>query len=540
MKKRMICLALLGLSLASCAQGKTTSVASSAAPKSDVFSENWSYDATNDVYYQLRVADCTAPVSEAYESMAIYVPAAYLTGSKNSNGYYTCSVNSSGKAGNYTASTAPIVFPVNTPGYAGQASPSAFSVNRISTYLKAGFVYVLAGMRGKDVQAGEAPWGVTDLKAAVRAYRYHASDLPGDTAKIYTFGMSGGGAQSSLMGASGDSPLYTPYLTAIGAYTQDGSGKTLSDAVNGSMCWCPITALDRADEAYEWNLGQFYSSSTRATTTWTSTLSQDMADDYAAFINALGLKNGSETLTLSSSAEGRYLAGNYYDYLVSVVAESLNNYLSDTYADASAKASYVSGLGSWASYDSATDKASISSLSGFIQSQKNAQKPVGAFDGLSRGQGENSVFRIDDANSGKNHFDAALSALLAQNNGKYSALSGYVDYRNDFTSDLALKDAEGTSMEDRVQMYNPMYYLSSYYQGAGTSTVAPHWRIRTGIKQPDTALNTEVNLALALKGNSAVKDVDFATVWDQAHVTAERKGSSNADANFISWVESLA
>jgi hypothetical protein len=29
---------------------------------------------------------------------------------------------------------------------------------------------------------------------------------------FYTFGMSGGGAQSALAGATGDSPLYTPYL----------------------------------------------------------------------------------------------------------------------------------------------------------------------------------------------------------------------------------------------------------------------------------------------------------------------------------------
>jgi hypothetical protein len=29
---------------------------------------------------------------------------------------------------------------------------------------------------------------------------------------IFTFGMSGGGAQSALVGATGDSELYTPYL----------------------------------------------------------------------------------------------------------------------------------------------------------------------------------------------------------------------------------------------------------------------------------------------------------------------------------------
>lgn len=34
---------------------------------------------------------------------------------------------------------------------------------------------------------------------------------------IFTFGMSGGGAQSALMGVTGDSALYDDYLQSIGA-----------------------------------------------------------------------------------------------------------------------------------------------------------------------------------------------------------------------------------------------------------------------------------------------------------------------------------
>ena len=64
-------------------------------------------------------------------------------------------------------------------------------------------------------------------------------------------------------------------------------------------------------------------------------------------------------------------------------------------------------------------------------------------------------------------------------------------------------------------MYNPMYFLSDYYSGYKTSTVAAHWRIRTGINQGDTALTVEMNLALKRYGNI---DVDFATVWGQGHM----------------------
>jgi hypothetical protein len=42
---------------------------------------------------------------------------------------------------------------------------------------------------------------------------------------------------------------------------------------------------------------------------------------------------------------------------------------------------------------------------------------------------------------------------------------------------------------------------------------------------------------LALQENASVKDVDFATVWNQGHTQAERTG--DADSNFINWVASV-
>ena len=86
-------------------------------------------------------------------------------------------------------------------------------------------------------------------------------------------------------------------------------------------------------------------------------------------------------------------------------------------------------------------------------------------------------------------------------------------------------------------MYNPMFYLSSYYEGYQTSTVAKYWRINTGIDQGDTANTVEMNLALALQNYSGVKGVDFTTVWGLAHTTAERTGDSTS--NFIAWVNQV-
>ena len=135
-------------------------------------------------------------------------------------GTYTVTINATGTVDGYTARTAPIVIPVNTPGYSAQSPPTSYSYNEIADYIAAGFVYVSPGLRGSNngydsggnlLYSGGAPWGVTDLKAAVRYLRYNENLLPGSTDRIFTFGMSGGGGQSAVMGASGDSSLYAPY-----------------------------------------------------------------------------------------------------------------------------------------------------------------------------------------------------------------------------------------------------------------------------------------------------------------------------------------
>jgi len=586
---------LVGCTATSSGTGTGSAAASSASLSFD--SATWSYDETNDVYYQLGRYYVAKPAASDYETLGVYVPGKYLTATKNSDGTFTATVNSSGKVGDFTAATAPVVFPVNTPGYAAQKPPSAYSYDDVSAYLAAGFVYVHAGLRGKDsntdAYSGNAPWGVTDLKAAVRYVRYNTDLIPGNKDAMFVFGHSGGGAQSAVMGSSGDSSLYTPYLESIGAATKDASGKAISDAVAGAMCWCPITNLDYANAAYEWNMGQFATSGTRAAGTWTAAYSTDLANAFGAHINDLGLKTAAgKALTLEKSATGTYLAGSYYDHLMSVVETSLNNFLSDTTFPYTPSNSFMAGMGggasgdasggapsgaptgampsggatptdggsggqaessassttyqtvadyvdylnsdsTWVVYDAASNTAKVTDLGGFVTSQKAPSKGVGAFDAPDRSATENVVLGLNTAGL---HFAQVSKDVIAANEKTYATLTDWSDdyASSQYTSDFAKTDSIGTTVQPRVDMYNPLYYLSGAYDGEGTSTVAPHWRIRTGIMQGDTASTTEVNLALALTG-SGVKNVDFATVWGQGHTMAERSG--DASANFITWVK---
>jgi hypothetical protein len=543
------------------------------------------------------------PAAKDYENLGIYVPGAYLKGSKNSDGTYTAEISTSGKVGGFTAGTAPIVFPVNTPGCAAQRPPTSYSYNDVSAYLTAGFIYVCAGLRGRDSNAsgytGNAPWGVTDLKAAVRYLRYNADVVPGDKDRIFVFGMSGGGAQSTVMGASGDSKLFTPYLQAIGAAMTAANGKSISDAVNGVMAWCPITSLDYANAAYEWNMGQFASSGTRAPGTWTAAHSKDLAAAFAGYVNTLGLKDKSgQKLTLAGTTDGVFLSGSYYDCVVSAITTSLNNFLSDTkfpytpsnsmgagmggarapggpggpppggaappggtaapggaapsgggappgsgsstssttYKTVADYIAYLNSDSTWVSYDATSNTAKVTSLEGFVKSQKNASRDVGAFDGVSRTVTENLLLGIGTSGL---HFAAVSKDVIAANQSTYAKLSGWESSHaaSEYESDFKKADSVGKAVAYRESMYNPMYYCSQGYQGYKTSTVAPNWRIRTGIMQGDTANTVELNLALALQ-NYGVKNLDFATVWGQGHTMAERTG--DATTNFISWVKERA
>ncbi len=558
----------------------------------------WLYNAEDDVYYQLGIAYCETPADENYETLAIFVPGAYFAGTDNGDGKYTCEINPDGEIHGYTAENAPIVLPVDTPGYAAQAPLTAYA--SFTEFMENGLIYAHIGCRGRD--AG-APAGVTDLKAGVRYLRYIDADMPGSTDRIFTFGMSGGGAQSALMGATGDSDLYTPYLNAIGAV------QGVSDAVLGSMDWCPITNLDHADEAYEWMMGITRSGLSEEE----QAISDALAAAYPAYINAAGfISPDGSVLTLDESGDSAGQSGSYYDYIKNIIEESFNNFLSDTEFPYDASASsggmggfpgggmpdfggrggmpgkrtesdsgetdgasaseksgandetdingesaeeisyeerdditrnetaggvtisgvyetvqdYIDAMNAddeWVIYDAENNTASITSIEDFVLAFKSASKNLGAFDQLDAGQGENTLFGYGDGNGA--HFDGVLAGILKDLNHQYAA---------DYETDLARTDAAGYTPEQRLNMYTPLYYILKSEKGYQTSSVADYWRIRTGIAQSDTALTTEVNLALALEQYDGVKDVDFATVWGQKHVKAERTGES--DANFIQWV----
>jgi len=177
-------------------------------------------------------------------------------------------------------------------------------------------------------------------------------------------------------------------------------------------------------------------------------------------------------LTLTSTN-----AGTYYNYLKSVIEESLNNFLADTtfpYTPSSSSggggpgggsggpgdgsgdgpggdkpsgepptgdppdksrlrnldtyetaADYIASLnsdGEWITLDSTTKNYTISSVGDFVTHCKTASKDVGAFDDLSKSQAENKLFGIDGTTYTK-HFDSIMATLLTNKASTYSSLT---------------------------------------------------------------------------------------------------------------------
>ena len=478
----------------------------------------WHYNEEFDLYYQTGIGYCEKPANEQYEKLAVFVPGAYLDASDNGDGTYTCKVSESAELNGYSAATAPIMMPIETPGY---ASAKALDddilamrksiLEQLSDYTSQGFVIAMSGCRG--ISEG-APTGATDLKAAIRYIRYADDVIAGDAESIFVYGMSGGGAQATILGASGDSELYDPYLEAIGAV------QGVSDAVAGVMAWCPVTNLDTANAEYEWMMG-----CTRPKRTdELNAISDKLAHAYAAYVNQAGFTDESgKPLTLTESEEGIYQAGSYYDHVKDVIETSLNHYLTDTKFTNITAQDYINSLNTdkkWVIYDKTTNTATITSVADFAKHCKTASDLPVAFDGL---RGKNTLFGSSEGE--RSHFDRILADILTEMNSEYAA---------DFAADLAKANFVGHTVETRVNLYSPLFYLMKSREGYGTSNIAKYWRIRSGIEQKTNSLTTEINLALALKSCDKVDNVDFETVWAQDHTEAERSG--NSTENYIAWV----
>ncbi len=493
---------------------------------------SWRYNEADNVYYQLGILYVQRPEDEKYERMALFVPAEFMKCRANGPQTFGCEPNEAGKVGGYTVKTAPIVIPVETAKY--EANPALTAYRNVSAHTKAGHIYVHVGFRGSE---HGAPAGLVDIKAAIRYLRHNQEHIPANTDYIVMFGAEAGGGLASLVGTTADSPLFRPYFKDIGALERG------NERIYGVMAWSPLTNFDAANEAYEWNMG-----ATRSGLSDNQLkLSQKMAREYATYINNAGFRDmHGRPLILQYSERGVYQEGTYYQFVKETIEDSLNEFLQTSkyplqidentvppfmknytgfYID---KERYLRRLNdklSWIKYDIDGSRYVIRSVEDFVHLMKQATKPLGAFDSPDRSRPENMLFGNGDGRG--NHFDKFVAKIL-----KDSSLG------REYATDLKKQDALGSSVQDRLNMYTPLYFIMPSFDGYRTAKTAPYWRIRSGINRPDTALTTEINLALALANYPTVSKVDFKILWSQGKAMAEEH-SQDGEAAFIRWVDTI-
>lgn len=396
------------------------------------------------------------PVDTKYEIMNIYIPEAYFN-HQEINGF--------------NAQNAPIFFPNEVGGYM-PAEPGTLVGRGLETTpstaayaLYQGYVVASAGARGRSATTGKAPSAIVDLKAAIRYLKYNDKDMPGDANKIISNGTSAGGAMSALLGATGDAKDYLPYLKNLGA-------ADTSDRIFAVSAYCPITNLDHADMAYEWQFNHILNYSDRGQET-PSALSQqqikvsyDLKAQFPSYVNQLGLvSKQKQNLTLNLDGNGSF-KDLLKKYLISSAQTAVNQGQDlSQYTWIKLNGKRVTDL----NYDD------------YLVYLKRMKTPP-AFDALDLSSGENQEFGTEKID--KQHFTAY--------GVQHSTVKG------------ALADPQ------MIKMMNPMNYI-----GQKQVNTSAYWRIRHGAYDKDTSLAIPLILATKLQNTGA--HVDFALPWGKPH-----------------------
>jgi acetyl esterase/lipase len=385
------------------------------------------------------------------------------------------------------AANAPILLKVDNGGYMA-SSNTATGLGRIPSdingkyALAAGYVVVCPGLRGWNLVSnstyyGKAPAAIVDLKAAVRYIRHNEGVMPGNSEWIIASGISGGGAQSTLLGVSGNSHLYDAALEEIGA-------ANASDNIYASAPYCPITDLEHADMAYEWEFG----TTPRSGELVNQSISQQLKDAFSLYQASLNLqgKNG----------YGNISADNYGDYLVETyLIPSANKYLNALTTEN--RDIYLSQR-TWITWSNNSASFTFADYVAYI----GRKKGLPAFDAFDLSAWENSLFGNSTTNA--RHF---TNFSLQQDSGDPSA------------------EIDG-ELQTLVNMMNPMYFIQQ-----NNTDSAQYWFIRTGTRDTDTAHIIFGNLATILENNG--KDVNASLYWDGGH------GVNQDPEAFVAWVSQI-
>ncbi len=342
---------------------------------------------------------------------------------------------------------------------------------------------------------------------------------------------------SSLLGITGNSKNYDSYLEECGAVMD------ATDDIYAAQCYCPITDLENADMAYEWE----YQPDTDfigfmmpggSMDEFQKALSAKLSDKFIDYYNSLGIVDfDGNSLTFDDAR-----SGSAYDYVISELEKAATKHLTkmengELDVDYSVE-DYLAGNYTYSEFDFTTfsdvecdghvyndfltwdgENATITDFDKYITSYNKRLKACLAFDDLTYAQGENE--EMGNETTDTVHFDTTIAPLIEELKDDYP--DEYAEYY-----DVYAATADDKEVQEKVYLLNPMNYLGSDEE----SDKAPYFRIRVGSFDPHTSVTVSMNLAMKI-AETTDSDVDYAIVWDEPHGAADYSGE------FTSWIEDI-
>ncbi|WP_295542354.1 subtype B tannase [uncultured Pseudacidovorax sp.] len=430
--------------------------------------------------------------------------------------------------------------------------------------LARGFVYINMASRSRGAVApigvysdgiyqGKAPAAIVDAKAAVRYLRLNDATMPGSASRIIVNGTSGGGAQSTQLGATGDSADYLPYLQAAGAAGIDAKGRSgISDSVYAVVAYCPIQDLGSADLAYEW---MFNVLGTRAAVSadqraglivdanGNELVRASNPDPSGSALLMSKFVNYQTSLGLKTDAGAALTADNMLAALQNEIKSAASAYVKagkpfvayNTFGSAAANG--VAGGSGTLYYKNdfidvdASGNVAFFSMANYLKfvAKQSRLKAVPAFDQLGQTAALATTATADTTKAGSvvfANYSGGESNLFGTATQVYSNFTEYGwnnnnggDSVNTRAADVGLANTGYTwtaspqkdSLLAQYKLVNALPYIGK------TPGITTNWRIRVGARDRDTSFTVAYNLSRALKSDSRVKNTDYALFWDQGH-----------------------
>jgi len=445
----------------------------------DIDMSRWNYDKKNNVYYQLKVNYCAKPTNEDLQTLGIYVPGDYLNARKNQNDTYTCTINKKGEKAGYTSDSAPIIISINSSEYQAQLSPEEYKYTDIADYINSGYIYIQPGIRGmiENEEDNESKEYSNNIIEGI-------TDLKG----VVRFCRYNKGAL----------PGNHERIFSFGTNGGGTKSAILGASGDSDLYYSNLLSIGAIMNDID---GNWISDSVNGAMCCTPTINLEMAEEsymwnigqyleksasnnkivsYANYINNMNFKSEEGTLLyLNDSVHRKYNDGTYYNYILNKVENALNQFLSET------RFPYI-----------------------------NKEKEV--------------TYRTPEEYI--NYLNKDTKWVIKEKDANKIKITSIQDFVSNCKSEK-VEEIRNVKLNE----CNPLYFLSSKYDGEGSAYISRYWNIYSEIDLNNKEFLSEENLKIVLQNNEDVRKVKYTSFWGREYSLQEKE--ELAIENLKSWIK---